>query len=226
MIKEKEELLKKINNKEVSNYLVENTYKQKYEALKIIVDNFEKVKNDTKNKEEIAINSYKNEISRLKNEINKCYVNDKKNIEKCGEIENRCKNMMENIKIKEDNYKKEIIELKNVIEQLKKEKNNSRENETNSEIIRQNKELIQKNNNLANTIIQLRNNIKNIENNEGICCCSCVYDDKQCLNCYNNVECIIYDICCDCHCINGIKCNLKEKESIINGKTNEKFLYK
>ena len=220
MIKEKEELLKKINNKEVNDYLLENNYKQKYEELKIIVDNLEKEKNNIKNKEDITINIYKNEISNLKDEINKCYINDKKNIEKCSTIENRCKNMMENIKIKEDNYKKEIIELKNVIEKLKKEQLESQENEKNSEIIRQNKELIQKNNNLAKVIIDLRNNIKNIENKKEICCCSCIYDDKKC-NCYNNVEYILYDVCCDCHCINELKCPLIENAHSRSNKTNE-----
>ena len=51
------------------------------------------------------------EISSLKNEI-KQYINKNiENTEKCTEIENKYKNMVENIKKKEEKYKKEKVSI-------------------------------------------------------------------------------------------------------------------
>lgn len=202
LIKEKEELLKKINNKEVTNFLVENNYKKKYDDLKSLINKIEKEKNNNKNKEDLKINIYKDEISRLKNEINKCFLNDKINIEKIAEIEKKFKNMTESVKMKEDRYKKEISELNKIIDQLKKEKIHNKENESNNEIMRQNIELIEKNKNLAGVVLGLRNYIKQIENDKSIGSCS--YNNGICCNCINNCEHII-ELCCDCHCLKDLK---------------------
>ena len=196
IIKEKEELLKKINNKEINNFLFENNYKQKYEVLKNLVNDIEKEKKLIQSNEDKNINIYKNEISRLKNEINKCFIDDRKNIEKCEEIKNKYKNLLENIQIKEDKYKQEIFNLNNLIDKLKKDNENIK---TNKDVIKQNEELKEKNNNLSGVILGLRNYINNIEKDKNICSSS-QNNNKCSYNCCNG-ELILYDICCDCHCI-------------------------
>ena len=199
IIKEKEELLKKINNKEINNFLFENNYKQKYEVLKNLVNDIEKEKKLIQSNEDKNINIYKNEISRLKNEINKCFIDDRKNIEKCEEIKNKYKNLLENIQIKEDKYKQEIFNLNNLIDKLKKDNENIK---TNKDVIKQNEELKEKNNNLSGVILGLRNYINNIEKDKNICSSS-QNNNKCSYNCCND-ELILYDVCCDCHCIHEL----------------------
>ncbi len=110
--------------------------------------------------------------------------------------------MMDDIKKKEDKYKQEIFNLNNIIDKLKKEK------ESNIDIIRQNKELKEKNNNLAGVILGLRNNIKNIENDKNIC--NCIINKTFCNCCHD--EYILYDVCCDCHCVRELNCSSKINE--------------
>ena len=116
---EKEELLKKINNKDINSFLLEINYKQKYELLKAIVDNIEKENRNTKYNENKNINFYKDQIINLKNEINK---NNKENLKRFSEFGNIYKNMMENLKTKEEKYKNEIIALNNIIKGLEEER--------------------------------------------------------------------------------------------------------
>lgn len=77
-MKEKDDLLKRINNKEMNNFLSEINYKNKYENLKNIVNKIEKEKEILQNNQDKNNANYKNEIIRLKREINKCFINDKK----------------------------------------------------------------------------------------------------------------------------------------------------
>ena len=195
LLKEKEELFKKINNKEVNNLLIENSFKKKYEELKEIVDNIEKEKNNIQNNKDKNIDNYKNEITRLKNEINKYFINDKENLKKCEEIENKFKKVIEEAKISDERYKKEIRELNNIILELKKEK------EIN---IKKNNELKEKNKNLNETILNIRKNFKNFEKEK--INCSCPYDNI-CTKCgYScNAEFILCDCCCNCKFKNNFK---------------------
>lgn len=77
-MKEKDDLLKRINNKEMNNFLSEINYKNGCENLKNIVNKIEKEKEILQNNQDKNNANYKNEIIRLKREINKCFINDKK----------------------------------------------------------------------------------------------------------------------------------------------------
>ena len=214
LLNEKEKLLKIINEKEAENISLENTFKKKYEILKNLVENIENEKDNIANEQDNNINIYRKEISKLKNEINKCFGNDRQNIERCIEIENKCKNMMENIKSKEDNYKKEINDLKNEIRRLKLEKeNNIQRNGKKEDLAKKNKELMKKNNDLTGMILGMRDDFKKIDKNyknektdvgnENALTYTFTCDNTNACNCNCcccSGECIVYDVCCECIC--------------------------
>ena len=212
LLNEKEKLLKIINDKEAEIISLENTFKKKYEILKNIVENIENEKNNITNEKDNNINIYKKEIFKLKNEINKCFGNDKQNIEQCIEIEKKCKNMMENLKNKEDSYKKEINDLKNEIKRLKMEKeNNIKRNGQKEDLAKKNKELMKKNNDLTGMILGMRDDFKKIDKNiryektdignENALTYTFTCDNTNACNCCCcSGECIVYDVCCDCIC--------------------------
>ena len=241
---EKENLLKEINNKDVKQFLLEKSYKKKYETLKEIVDKIEKEKNNNKIKEDNKNNAYKMEISSLKNEI-KQYINKNiENTEKCTEIENKYKNRVESIKKKEEKYKKDIGDLNKRINIIKKENDNRNNDKQKLEIIKRNKELIEKNSELSKTLISLRNHIKNIgKNNQKDCknnnifnySYDCAHNNNICNFCCCNCQCILLDECYGCqycyklkHCrkcneINRDYINIYEKNNI---KKSKDIIYK
>ena len=134
-------------------------------------------------------------------------MNDRNNIERCIDIENKCKNIMENAKVKEQNFKKEINDLNNVINQLKEEKEKNKKVYINNEdLIKKNKELTEKNNELTKVLLGIRNNFKNIEkdknDNKNLYTLTFTYDNTfPCNCCYCPAECILCEDCYKCNCI-------------------------
>ena len=112
LMKDKENLYKEIENLNSKIILIKNIYNKKYQALKDLVDNIEKEKNEKENESQ---QNYENQIIKLQNEINDY------------------KNEVEIFKNKENKYAEEIEELNKIIQDMKnKQKEISNKNIFNS----------------------------------------------------------------------------------------------
>ena len=112
LMKDKENLYKEIENLNSKIILIKNIYNKKYQALKDLVDNIEKEKNEKENESQ---QNYENQIIKLQNEINDY------------------KNEVEIFKNKENKYAEEIEELNKIIQDIKnKQKEISNKNIFNS----------------------------------------------------------------------------------------------
>ena len=112
LMKDKENLYKEIENINSKIILIKNIYNKKYQALKDLVDNIEKEKNEKENESQ---QNYENQIIKLQNEINDY------------------KNEVEIFKNKENKYAEEIEELNKIIQDIKnKQKEISNKNIFNS----------------------------------------------------------------------------------------------
>ena len=112
LMKDKENLYKEIENLNSKIILIKNIYNKKYQALKDLVDNIEKEKNEKENESQ---QNYENQIIKLQNEINDY------------------KNEIEIFKNKENKYAEEIEELNKIIQDIKnKQKEISNKNIFNS----------------------------------------------------------------------------------------------
>ena len=112
LMKDKENLYKEIENLNSKIILIKNIYNKKYQALKDLVDNIEKEKNEKENESQ---QNYENQIIKLQNEID------------------GYKNQIEIFKNKENKYAEEIEELNKIIQDIKnKQKEISNKNIFNS----------------------------------------------------------------------------------------------
>ena len=112
LMKDKENLYKEIENLNSKIILIKNIYNKKYQALKDLVDNIEKEKNEKENESQ---QNYENQIIKLQNEID------------------GYKNQIEIFKNKENKYAEVIEELNKIIQDIKnKQKEISNKNIFNS----------------------------------------------------------------------------------------------